>query len=103
MVTIGMNYEVLPGKESAFEDKFRVVIAAFDRDSGHRGSRLFRDVDAPGSYLIHSDWESREAFLAFIRSDEFRRVTSWGKEEILADRPRHRIYEASSVSPGRPS
>jgi len=92
MVTIGMNYEVLPGKEALFEEKFRAVVAAFEADAGHRSSRLYRDVDRPGSYLIHSDWESKEAFLAFIRSDAFRAVTSWGKEQILADRPRHRIY-----------
>lgn len=92
MVTIGMNYEVLPGKEALFEEKFREVVAAFARDEGHRSSRLYRDVNAPRSYLIHSEWESREAFTAFIRSDAFREVTAWGKEEILADRPRHRIY-----------
>lgn len=92
MVTIGMNYEVLPGKDRDFEEKFRVVIDSFEKDAGHHRSSLFRDVDSPGSYLIHSEWESKDAFLAFIRSDEFRRVTSWGREEILADRPRHRIY-----------
>ena len=30
MVTIGMNYRVLPGKESSFEEKFRDVLAAFE-------------------------------------------------------------------------
>ena len=92
MVTIGMDYEVVPGKEHEFEERFRAVLESFDRNPGHGRSRLFRDVDAPGSYLIHSEWVSKDAFLEFIRSDEFRRVTSWGKEGILADRPRHRIY-----------
>jgi heme-degrading monooxygenase HmoA len=92
MVTIGMNYEVLTGREALFEEKFRAVIAAFSRDAGHRQSRLYRDVEAPGSYLIHSEWDSREAFTAFLRSDAFRDVTAWGKERILAGRPRHRIF-----------
>jgi len=92
MVTIGMDYEVLPGKDREFEEKFRAVLDSFERDSGHRRSTLFRDVLSPRRYLIHSEWESKDAFLVFIRSDEFRRVTSWGRDGILAGRPHHRIY-----------
>jgi heme-degrading monooxygenase HmoA len=92
MVTIGMNYEVLPGKEALFEEKFRDVLASFREGSGHRETLLYRRVDAPRSYLIHSEWDSREQFLAFLRSDAFRAVTEWGREEILAGRPRHRIW-----------
>lgn len=92
MVTIGMNYEVVPGKESEFESKFREVIRAFGEDAGHLRSRLYRDVNAPGSYLIHSEWTSKEAFTAFVRSDAFRNVTGWGRAGILAGRPSHRVY-----------
>jgi len=92
MVTIGMNYEVRPGREALFEGKFRAVLDSFQEGSGHVRTRLYRDVTDPASYLIHSEWDSRDAFLAFIRSDAFRAVTDWGKEEILAARPRHRIY-----------
>ena len=92
MVTIGMDYDVLPGRESRFEEKFRDVLASFREGSGHVRTRLFRDVDAASRYLIHSEWETRDAFMAFIRSEEFRAVTDWGREEILAGRPRHRIY-----------
>lgn len=105
VITIGMNYEVLPGKEKAFEDKFRAVIEAFRKDSGHRSTHLYRDVDAPCSYLIHSEWESRDAFFRFLRSDTFREVTAWGKEGILAGRPRHRVFseETSEVLEMRPA
>ena len=92
MVTIGMNYDVLPGKEDLFEEKFREVIQAFREEAGHRQSRLYRDVDASGSYLIHSEWDTKEAFTAFVRSDAFRQVTSWGREGILAGRPKHRVF-----------
>ena len=98
MVTIGMNYDVLPGKEELFERKFRLVIESFRQDSGHLRSRLFCEVDNTGSYLIHSEWESREAFFAFVRSDAFRAVTDWGKEEILAGRPRHRVFDEDPVA-----
>jgi heme-degrading monooxygenase HmoA len=92
MVTIGMNYDVRPGKEPLFEERFHDVLTSFAAGSGHVSTRLYRDVVSPGSYLIHSEWDSRESFLAFIRSDAFREVTEWGREEILVDRPRHRIY-----------
>lgn len=98
MVTIGMNYEVLPGKEKEFEEKFNAVLDSFAQGSGHVRTRLYRDTNAPQSYLIHSEWETREAFTEFIRSEEFRAVTDWGKAEILADRPRHRVYGEEAIA-----
>ena len=34
MVTIGMNYKVLPGKEGTFETAFRKVITAMQKPGG---------------------------------------------------------------------
>lgn len=58
---------------------------------GHRETKLYRDVGNPNSYLIYSDWESRETFAAFMRSEAFKQVQSLGRE-ILAEPPRHNIY-----------
>ncbi len=98
MVTIGMNYEIRPGKEREFEDRFNAVLGAFTEGSGHVRTRLYKDVNTPQSYLIHSEWEDRDAFMTFIRSEAFRSVTDWGKSEILADRPRHRIYGEEAMA-----
>ena len=92
MITVGMNYEVLEGKNAEFEEGFRKVLAVMGDIPGHVRSRLFRDVDQAGSYLIHSEWETREAFTGFIRSEAFADVTRWGKEQILAGRPSHTVY-----------
>ncbi len=92
MVTVGMNYEVREGKSEAFETGFRRVLEAMAGTPGHVKSRLFKDIDNPRSYLIHSEWETKEAFTAFIRSKAFADVTRWGSEEILAGRPSHKIY-----------
>ncbi|HZI95319.1 MAG TPA: antibiotic biosynthesis monooxygenase family protein [Patescibacteria group bacterium] len=92
MITVGMNYEVLEGKGQIFEDSFRGVLKVMSAMPGHVRSRLFKDIDSPGSYLIHSEWDSKEAFTAFIRSKEFADVTRWGAQEILAGRPSHKIY-----------
>jgi heme-degrading monooxygenase HmoA len=41
-----------------------------------------------------SQWASKEDFDAFLRSDAFRAVTSWGKAEILRGRPKHKVYQS---------
>ena len=41
MTTIGMHYDVIPGKEQAFIDAFANVLAAMKTLSGHVESRLF--------------------------------------------------------------
>ena len=92
MITVGMDYAVIAGKEQEFEDKFSAVMEVLRVAEGHTGSRLFRDVSDAGSYLIISEWDSNDAFKAFVTSDVFRGVTNWGKAEILRDRPRHKVY-----------
>lgn len=92
MITVGMNYEVREGKGQAFEEGFRGVLRVMAGTSGHIKSRLFKDIDSPNSYLIHSEWQTKDAFTAFIRSKEFAEVTRWGSEEILAGRPSHKVY-----------
>ena len=92
MITVGMNYQVKEGKEKVFEEGFRQVLKVMSGMPGHVKSRLFKEMDSPGSYLIHSEWETKESFTAFIRSREFAEVTRWGAEEILAGRPSHKVY-----------
>lgn len=95
MVVVGMSYDVLPGKEGAFEAGFRAISGALSGTAGHVGTRLFRDVERPNSYLIHSEWSDREAFSRFIHSPAFTEATRWGREEILAGPPRHRVLEGA--------
>jgi heme-degrading monooxygenase HmoA len=92
MVTVGMYYEVIPEKAALFRAKFAEVLAHLETTPGHTRSYLYQRVDDPDSYAILSEWEDRQAFLAFIRSEAFRRVTSWGREQVLRGAPRHTIY-----------
>lgn len=93
MITVGMNYHVIQGKQQEFEDKFAAVIEALRAAEGHNNSHLWRDVADDASYLITSEWDDEQAFTNFICSEEFRAVTNWGKEQILSDRPQHKIYK----------
>ena len=92
MTTIGMHYDVLPGKAEEFEKGFNGVLEHLRKVAGHVDSHLYEDTNAPGSYLILSEWQSKESFEAFIHSEQFKAVTSWGKAEILRGRPRHKVY-----------
>ena len=93
MVTIGMNYEVRPGMEKVFEDACARVLEIMARSTGHDRSRIYREVGAGSrSYLIVSLWTSEEAFQAFTASDQFKKVTNWGKENVLDGRPVHTTY-----------
>lgn len=93
MVTVGMNYKVLPGKGEIFINACRGIIRAMEAMEGHAVTRLYNAVDDPESFLIVSDWSDRHAFDAFVKSAEFVKVTDWGKEQILAGRPHHEVYE----------
>lgn len=92
MVTVGMYYDVLPGKNQEFEEKFREVIELMKTMPGHRQTFLYRRVDDPNSYAIISEWDSEDAFKAFLASDAFRNTVTWGREQILRSRPRHHVY-----------
>jgi heme-degrading monooxygenase HmoA len=93
MVTVGMNYHVIEGKQQDFEEKFAAVITALNAAPGHTRSNLWKDVSDGASYLITSEWSDEQAFQTFIRSEAFRNVTNWGKEQILSGRPQHRVYK----------
>ena len=92
MTTIGMHYDVIPGKEQEFETAFFRVLDLMKTLGGHLDSHLYEDVRSKGSYVILSEWQRKEDFEAFIHSDAFRNVADWGKSQILRGRPRHKVY-----------
>jgi heme-degrading monooxygenase HmoA len=92
MVTIGMNYDVIPGKESLFEKAFESVLKAIEAAPGHTHSSLYLKKNQPNSYLILSEWNNEAAFKEFVASESFAKVTQWGKENILSGRPKHTVY-----------
>lgn len=93
MITVGMNYHVIEGKQADFEEKFAGVIDALRAAEGHESSVLWKDVSDDASYLITSEWSDESAFVEFIHSAAFKEVTNWGKEQILSGRPQHKIYK----------
>ena len=99
MITVGVNYEIREGKETAFEKKFALVLGVMGQTPGHLKTNLYRDVFGERSYLIVSEWETRATFDAFVGSEAFANVTNWGKENILASRPKHEVYGGDTPAP----
>ncbi len=100
MITIGMNYDVLAGKEAIFEKSFGDVLDAMEGMAGHSKSYLYKEVGNEHRYLVISEWSDESAFTSFIRSDAFAKVTAWGKEEVLSGRPNHTVYRPETQAAG---
>lgn len=100
MVTIGMNYDVLDGKGAQFESVFKSVLDLMNGMEGHEKSALFKDVFEHNAYLIVSEWTDESAFRRFTASERFKKVTDWGKEQILAGCPQHEVYGAPRAPKG---
>jgi heme-degrading monooxygenase HmoA len=92
MITVGLYYDVTPGNEKLFEEKFEEVLNALEGQPGHKVSYLYQQVKRPHSYAILSEWEQQKDFTSFIKSDLFRQVTNWGLDGILENRPSHKVY-----------
>ena len=70
MVTIGMNYFVVPGKEQVFENACANVVRSMEGIEGHDASHIYRQVgDGEPTYLIVSRWSNQDAFDGFIASE----------------------------------
>ena len=92
MVTVGMNYQIIEGKNEMFESVFAKVLEVMGKLDGHVKTNLFVDVVDRQSYLILPEWQTRQQFSEFIQSEQFKNVANWGKEQVLATRPSHQYY-----------
>src|SRR4051794_18059263 len=77
MTTIGMHYEVKPGKEEEFKQGFLGVLNLLKTLPGHIESHMYEDIESRGSYVILSQWESKEAYAKFLQSPEFAKAVAW--------------------------
>lgn len=92
MVTVGMYYDVLANKEQIFEESVEKVIGVLADNPGRLQSYLYHRVKEPNLYATIPEWSSRDEFTAFGQSAVFKQVADWGKAEILARRPSHKVY-----------
>ena len=91
-MTVGLYYTVKSGREEEFEAYFGRVKEHLASVQGHVATRLYRDVEESNSYLIYSEWETREDFERFRAGDAFKAAKEWGRDSILARPPRHTVF-----------
>lgn len=66
-----------PTRSQQFEEVFREAITLVQAASGHRGSRLVRDVENPGTYLFLVRWDDLADHVdRFAESEAFGRFES---------------------------
>ncbi len=74
--------KIKPGEEAAFEAAFQEVTRKVKGTPGHMRDELLRDVTEPtpegepSSYILLSEWESVEAFLAWEDAPIHRQTTT---------------------------
>ena len=52
MITVGMNYKIVPGKDDEFITVFKKVIGIMTEMPGHAETHLYRDVDEEHDYHL---------------------------------------------------
>lgn len=91
---------IKPGEEQAFEDAFKEVTSKVKGTPGHISDELLRDVtegqdpDEPSRYILLSEWESTEAFLAWEDAPIHMQTTTPMRPH-WAGRVERRMYEVA--------
>jgi heme-degrading monooxygenase HmoA len=83
---------IAPGDRLAFEKAFATVSRRVHGTPGHLGDELLRSDDDPGAYVLLSEWESREAFLAWEDAPVHRDATT-PMRPFWQGRVERRIYD----------
>ena len=91
---------IKPGEEKAFEDAFQEVTSKVKGTPGHISDELLRDVtegqdpNEPSRYILLSEWESTEAFLAWEDAPIHMQTTT-PMRPYWAGRVERRMYEVA--------
>ena len=97
MVRVLVLATVKPENGPAFEAAFAQVSAKVRGTPGHVTDELLRDPERPGTYVLLSQWISREAFLAW-EDDPVHRSTTTPMRPYWVTVERHIFDVAVRVS-----
>ena len=72
MYAVTNRVYVAPGWEEAFEERFRNRAGQIEKNPGFLRMAILRPESEGLPYLVQTVWSTREAFEAWIGSDDFR-------------------------------
>lgn len=84
-------------RSAAFEAAYTEVTRTVAGTPGHIRDELLKDTDDPGSYVLLSEWESTEHFLAWENAPVHRELTV-PMRPYWAGRVERRIFEVAGHS-----
>jgi heme-degrading monooxygenase HmoA len=70
MLRATLTMKVKAGREADFERAWRAIAEQVRRVPGNVRQALLRDPKDPTTFVLTTDWESRDAFSSFERSPE---------------------------------
>jgi heme-degrading monooxygenase HmoA len=76
IVRATLEMKVKPGEAEAFERAWREIAEQVRSFPGNLRQALLQDPGDPHTFVIVTDWESREAFTQFERSPEQDELTA---------------------------
>jgi heme-degrading monooxygenase HmoA len=82
------------GTQEAFEAAFAGVTQQVRGTSGHIKDELIKEADSLNSYILLSEWESREAFLAWENAPIHKETTTPMRPYWMG-RVERKIYDVS--------
>jgi heme-degrading monooxygenase HmoA len=88
MIRATLHMKVRPGAEEEFVRAFSAIAEKVRDDAGSVRQTLMRDPEDPRSFVVMTDWVSRDAFTQFERSS--------AQDELTA--PLRALRESSSMA-----
>ena len=70
MVRATLSMKVQAGREEEFQRAWKAIASQVQHAPGNLRQALLRDPANPSSFVLTSDWESRDDFTRFERSPE---------------------------------
>jgi heme-degrading monooxygenase HmoA len=86
--------KIKSGEQEAFEAAYAEVTQKVKGTRGHLRDELLRDTRDPETYILLSEWESREAFLAWEDAPIHKQTTT-PMRPYWAGRVERRIYDVA--------
>lgn len=92
---VAMNqFQVDPARSAEFEEVWRTRESHLNEFDGFLHFALLKGDD-PGDYISHSVWKSREAFMGWATSEDFKKAHGNRMPEgIIQGHPRARFFAA---------